>query len=57
LYLNHLEQAKTQLERNPFPLPQLQIKRQPDSLFDYVFEDFEFINYQCHPGIKAPIAV
>ena len=57
LYLNHLEQAKTQLERQPFPLPTLQIKRTPDSLFDYQFDDFEFINYQSHPPIKAPIAV
>ena len=57
LYLNHLEQAKTQLERRPFPLPTLQIKRTPDSLFDYQFDDFEFINYQSHPPIKAPIAV
>lgn len=57
LYLNHLEQAKTQLQRAPFPLPQLLIKRKPSSLFDYHFEDFEFINYQAHPSIKAPIAI
>lgn len=57
LYMNHLEQAKTQLERNPLPLPKLIIKQRPASLFDYQFEDFEFINYQSHPSIKAPIAV
>lgn len=57
LYLNHLEQARTQLQREPLPLPQLSIKRSPSSLFDYRFEDFEFLNYQCHPAIKAPIAV
>lgn len=57
LYANHLEQAKTQISRTPFPLPQLKIARRPDSLFDYKFEDFEIVNYQCHPGIKAPIAV
>lgn len=57
LYLNHLEQAKTQIIREPLPLANLEIKRQPDSLFDYQFEDFEFQNYQSHPGIKAPIAV
>lgn len=57
LYLNHLEQAKTQLQRQPFPPPTLLIKRKPASLFDYQFEDFEFINYQAHPSIKAPIAV
>ena len=57
LYTNHLEQAQTQLSRTPFDLPQLKIKRRPASLFEYQFEDFEIVNYQCHPGIKAPIAV
>lgn len=57
LYTNHLEQAKTQLSRDTFQLPQLKIRRKPNSLFDYQFEDFEIVNYQCHPGIKAPIAV
>jgi thymidylate synthase len=57
LYLNHLEQVKLQLTREPFPLPTLTIKRKPDSIFDYRYEDFEIINYQCHPSIKAPIAI
>ncbi|HEY5690379.1 MAG TPA: thymidylate synthase [Cyclobacteriaceae bacterium] len=57
LYTNHLEQAQTQLSRTPYPLPQLKIKRKPASLFEYQFEDFEIVNYQCHSGIKAPIAV
>jgi len=57
LYLNHLEQAHTQLQRAPLPLPQLHIKRKPCSLYDYCFDDFEFANYQSHPAIKAPIAV
>lgn len=57
LYLNHLEQARTQLARTPLPPPQLLIKRKPASLFDYQFDDFEFINYQSHPAIKAPIAI
>ncbi|MFZ4077550.1 MAG: thymidylate synthase, partial [Legionellaceae bacterium] len=57
LYQNHLEQAKTQLEREPLPLCTLQIKRKPASVFDYQFEDFDFLNYVSHPGIKAPIAV
>jgi len=57
LYLNHLEQARLQLSRQPFPLPQLNIKRKPGSIFDYEYEDFEMLNYQCHPAIKAPIAV
>ncbi|HRE68308.1 MAG TPA: thymidylate synthase [Cyclobacteriaceae bacterium] len=57
LYANHLEQAQLQLSRQPFPLPQLNIRRKPDSLFEYEFEDFEIVNYQSHPSIKAPIAV
>jgi thymidylate synthase len=57
LYLNHLEQVNIQLSREPLPLPQLSIKRKPDSIFEYQFEDFEIINYQAHPSIKAPIAV
>jgi len=57
IYHNHFEQVKTQLSRKPYPLPQLQIKRKPDSLFEYQFEDFEFIDYQYHPRIKAEVAV
>ncbi|WP_128101757.1 thymidylate synthase [Paenibacillus sp. DCT19] len=57
IYSNHVEQVKTQLTREPFALPKLVIKRKPESIFDYKFEDFEFENYQHHPGIKAPIAV
>ena len=57
LYLNHLEQARTQLAREPFPLPRLTILRRPDSIFDYRFEDFEISGYQSHPHIKAPVAV
>lgn len=57
LYTNHIEQAYLQLSREPFPLPQLVISRKPSSIFDYRFEDFEIVNYQAHPSIKAPIAV
>ena len=57
LYLNHLEQAELQLSRTPLPLPQLRLRRRPPTLFDYEYEDFEFLNYQSHPAIKAPIAV
>ena len=57
LYLNHLEQADEQLKREPLPLPTLAIKRRPDSLFDYRFEDFEVLNYESHPHIKAAVAV
>lgn len=57
LYRNHLAQARQQLEREPYPLPRLNIKRKPDSIFGYEYEDFEILNYQYHPAIKAPIAV
>ncbi len=57
LYSNHIEQARQQLERKPFALPQLNIKRKPESIFDYEYHDFEILNYQAHPSIKAPIAV
>ena len=57
LYRNHLEQARLQLAREPFPLPRLHIRRRPPTLFDYRFEDFEFVNYQHHPAIPAPVAV
>lgn len=57
LYSNHLEQAQLQLTRKPFGLPKLVIRRKPDSLFEYLFEDFEIVDYQSHPSIKAPIAV
>lgn len=57
LYLNHLEQADEQLKRTPLPLPRLAIKRKPPSIFEYQFEDFQLLNYQAHPSIKAPIAV
>ncbi len=57
LYLNHLEQVDLQLSRAPLLLPQLVIKRQPDSIFDYEYEDFEVVGYECHPAIKAPVAI
>lgn len=57
LYMNHLQQAKQQLRRQPYPLPKLRIKRQPDSIFDYCYDDFELLDYQAHPHIKAPISV
>ncbi|EEC1560685.1 thymidylate synthase [Salmonella enterica] len=57
LYSNHLEQAKLQLTREPYPLPKLVIKRKPVSIFDYKYEDFELVGYQAHPHIAAPVAV
>jgi thymidylate synthase len=57
LYLNHLAQADEQLSRTPLALPQLRIKRRPPDIFSYDYEDFEFVNYQHHAAIKAPVAV
>jgi thymidylate synthase len=57
LYLNHLEQADLQLRRTPLPAPRLVLRRRPASIFDYQYEDFEFVNYQHHAAIPAPVAV
>lgn len=57
IYNNHFEQVKLQLSREPRPYPKLIIKRRPDSIFDYNFEDFEIVDYDPWPAIKAPIAV
>jgi thymidylate synthase len=57
LYLNHLEQADLQLSRTPLPLPRLRIRRRPPSIFDYRYEDFEFVDYQHHAAIRAAVAV
>lgn len=57
IYLNHLDQIEEQLSRDPFELCELKINRRPASIFDYAYEDFELVNYQYHPSIKAPVAV
>lgn len=57
LYLNHLEQAKLQLTREPYALPTLTIKRKPESIFDYHYDDFGITDYQAHDHIKAAISV
>ena len=57
LYLNHLEQVQTQLAREPRPLPSMRLSPEKTSLFDFEFDDFELLNYDPHPSIKAPIAV
>jgi thymidylate synthase len=57
LYSNHFEQAMEQLSRTPFPLPTMKLNPEVKSIFDFTYEDFELINYQCHPAIKAPVAV
>ncbi|PLW75526.1 thymidylate synthase [Cohaesibacter celericrescens] len=57
IYSNHFEQVKMQLTREVRSLPQLKIKRRPDSIFEYGFDDFEIVGYDPHPHIRAPIAV
>ncbi len=57
LYLNHLDQVDTQLGREPYPLPTMTLNPEVDSIFAFGYEDFELLNYQYHPAIKAPIAV
>lgn len=57
IYNNHFEQVELQLSREPKPLPTLHIRRRPDSLFGYTYDDFEVLEYESHPAIKAPIAV
>ena len=57
LYLNHLEQVDEQLSRRPLPLPRLVMRRRPASIFDYEYDDFEILNYEAHPHIRAAVAV
>jgi thymidylate synthase len=57
LYSNHFEQAQLQLSRQPFPLPNMKINPAVKDIFDFKFEDFELMNYESHPAIKAPVAV
>jgi thymidylate synthase len=57
IYSNHAEQVALQLSRVPMGYPTLRIKRRPESIFDYQYEDFEIVGYESHPAIKAPVAV
>ena len=57
LYLNHLEQADTQLAREPYPLPRMKLNAGVESIFDFTYDDFELVGYEHHPVIRAPIAV
>jgi thymidylate synthase len=57
IYSNHNEQVKEQLSRTPFPLPSMKINPEVKNIFEFKFEDFQLENYQCHPAIKAPVAV
>ncbi|MGZ5246815.1 MAG: thymidylate synthase [Flavitalea sp.] len=57
IYSNHMDQVNLQLSREPFPLPQMKLNPEVKDLFEFKFEDFSLENYQCHPAIKAPVAV
>ena len=57
LYTNHFDQARLQLSRSPYPLPELKLNKEIKNIFDFRFEDIEIVNYTSHPTIKAPIAV
>jgi thymidylate synthase len=57
IYTNHFEQVDLQLTREPLPLPRLEIKRRPPTIFDYAFDDFALVGYQSHAAIRAPVAV
>jgi len=57
IYSNHFEQVKTQLEREPFPLPQMRINPEVKDIFDFKYEDFELVDYQCHGTLKGAVAV
>ncbi|MDW7550095.1 thymidylate synthase [Pseudoalteromonas sp. McH1-7] len=57
LYLNHMDQVDEQLNRKPFPKPTMRINPEVKDIFDFKFEDFELVDYQCHPHIKAPVAI
>jgi thymidylate synthase len=57
IYLNHIDQVKLQLTREPFPLPQMKINPEVKNIFDFKFDDFELVNYQAHPHIKGEISV
>ena len=56
IYNNHIDQVKLQLSRDPRHLPKLVIKRKPESIFDYQFDDFEIVGYDPYPAIKAPVS-
>lgn len=57
IYNNHMEQVKLQLSRQPFPLPTMKLNPEVKNIFEFRYEDFTLENYECHPAIKAPVAV
>ncbi len=57
IYLNHIDQVKLQLTREPYPLPKMELNKNIKSIFDFKYDDFNLIDYQCHPAIKAQVSV
>ena len=57
VYLNHIEQVKEQLSRDPKPLPQMKINPNVKSIFDFTYDDFELVGYEAHPHIKGIVSV
>jgi thymidylate synthase len=57
IYNNHMEQVKLQLSRTPYPLPVIKLNPAVKDIFQFKYEDFTLENYQCHPAIKAPVAI
>jgi thymidylate synthase len=57
IYLNHIEQIKEQLNREPYNLPIIKLNKEIKNIFDFKYEDIEILNYKSHPPIKLPIAV
>lgn len=57
IYLNHLDQVDEQLDRDPYPRPELRVRRTPSTVFDYEFDDLDLVDYRHHPPIEAPVAV
>lgn len=57
IYTNHIDQVKLQISREPYPLPKMLIKRDTNNILDFTYDDFELVDYKCHPRIKGEVAV